>query len=881
MRVLFAAVVLSCVPQATAQYSMWHALDPMPVVCDRLPMPNPLPTGMTAAEWPTKQEFPVLIKVDNGMRADYPHMVTFLRTKKTALSITFDIKDNSGVLIMPSTTVQLLDATSGFTNTASCACTGSNLGVDVAFYGSSYGTNCSAWDSASCTAWFPEVTPGEWCCTPWCYVPKECPDAYVSEVYPGLYWSYQGACGDVPHTSPCPYSPPDPCECINVDATSQFAASVTEFGAGYGSTCKTWAYDDCSDKYEVVGPWCCEQWCWVKEECSTSVASDIWPELFWSTNKCVSEPEKVATCPYRNSTGVTTSTVGDACACLGTSPPDLTAGRRRYGKEFPVAYGTMCSAWDAADCAGYFPNDKHDIWCCETWCYVDRACPSAQESWLFSGYYFSYDACPQNGTALAGCAYSDACKPTGANTGLDAAALTKYGADYGKSCKAWDATKCKEWYEGTDRWSASGSKDWCCDSWAYVNESCPIVNKSSVVDTLFFSSGICPKDGDAGDYKADTAECAAQTSRRLEGEESGSSEEHLSSPGEDEIHGRRLASRRRSSSSGSSPRRRAPSTPPRRRAPAPPRRRASPATPPRRRRGPPAPSRRRRTPPPGPPPPQDVRRRRTEAGDTSLRRRTQSVSGNSHSTDTTPRRRSDIKGDVRRRETSYGYTSQNQLQNNYGSTMPAQTSYGYSGTGPKQNSKVPMMMAGGLGLAGGAVLGVGSYYAYQRMSRNNWGGNYNDRSYCTRPGSSYQMRCSDCAQRYGNQCVQQNQCYTGGSGCQYRMPTQTQRDDVMKAGFVPSEHAPPFVVSITAMSGTGYSKADICLGEQPDNGGFDDAWEKASEFDVGVFVTLTEMESLDPPPTYETVSAGYTAGTNWLVGILIIVHFLVGRRVRM
>ena len=35
------------------------------------------------------------------------------------------------------------------------------------------------------------------------------------------------------------------------------------------------------------------------------------------------------------------------------------------------------------------------------------------------------------------------CKPLGTNEGVD---TLKYGADYGTSCKAWDASRCREWW---------------------------------------------------------------------------------------------------------------------------------------------------------------------------------------------------------------------------------------------------------------------------------------------------------------------------------------------------------------------------------------------------------------------------------------------------
>ena len=32
-------------------------------------------------------------------------------------------------------------------------------------------------------------------------------------------------------------------------------------------------------------------------------------------------------------------------------------------------------------------------WCCDSWCYVNEACPIAKKSWLGIGFYFSYETC--------------------------------------------------------------------------------------------------------------------------------------------------------------------------------------------------------------------------------------------------------------------------------------------------------------------------------------------------------------------------------------------------------------------------------------------------------------------------------------------------------
>jgi len=61
------------------------------------------------------------------------------------------------------------------TLSAGCKCTGSNLGIDTAKHGTSFGTSCAAWEDGTHpenTHACPEYTSdvGFWCCRPWCYI---------------------------------------------------------------------------------------------------------------------------------------------------------------------------------------------------------------------------------------------------------------------------------------------------------------------------------------------------------------------------------------------------------------------------------------------------------------------------------------------------------------------------------------------------------------------------------------------------------------------------------------------------------------------------------------------------------------------------------------
>lgn len=212
--------------------------------------------------------------------------------------------------------------------------------------------------------------------------------------------------------------------------------------------------------------------------------------------------------------------------------------------------------------------------------------------------------------------------------------------------------------------------------------------------------------------------------------------------------------------------------------------------------------------------------------------------------------------------------------------MPQQQSYGYTGQGVKKQSKVPMMMAAGAGLAAGAVIGAGSYYAYQQMSRGNWYGDHRDRSWCEPndvPGQT--MLCDDCNRKYWNDCRPISGCYQSRGSCSYTIPEDTVRDDVMTAGFVPGDSPSPWTVTITSITGPGdtWTQDAICPADQPDTNNFDDTWTKASSVNIGLYMTLTEMDPMDPQvepqaPEQNTntntntnqdldASAGYRSGT--------------------
>jgi hypothetical protein len=231
-----------------------------------------------------------------------------------------------------------------------------------------------------------------------------------------------------------------------------------------------------------------------------------------------------------------------------------------------------------------------------------------------------------------------------------------------------------------------------------------------------------------------------------------------------------------------------------------------------------------------------------------------------------------------------GYSSKQGLQNNYAGNVPQQTNYGYSGSGVKKNSAVPMLMAGGAGVVAGGLIGAGGYYAYSRMSKKNYQGDYRDRSWC-RPNQAPErtMLCFDCQQEYGNlnQCESLDDCYGGGAACSYTMPGDTLRDDILLSGFVPDQFKSPFKITITNITGNDYKEADICPGTDAIPNQIGASWRKAVSVEQSLFLTLTEMTALDVNAQGNVIASARHASIG-LVHLLLLVFALgrfFGRRV--
>mmetsp|Transcript_10514 Transcript_10514/g.23160 ORF Transcript_10514/g.23160 Transcript_10514/m.23160 type:complete len:296 (-) Transcript_10514:39-926(-) len=92
----------------------------------------------------------------------------------------------------------------------------------------------------------------------------------------------------------------DPCAC-----TGDNVGVEQKYGDDYGKECRAWDKDQCGEwwGYEKTGPWCCQEWCYVRETCKGSQPSQIAAGLHYlyadSPNSgCRTDTEDAQTCPY-------------------------------------------------------------------------------------------------------------------------------------------------------------------------------------------------------------------------------------------------------------------------------------------------------------------------------------------------------------------------------------------------------------------------------------------------------------------------------------------------------------------------------------------------------------------------------------------------------
>jgi len=198
----------------------------------------------------------------------------------------------------------------------------------------------------------------------------------------------------------------------------------------------------------------------------------------------------------------------------------------------------------------------------------------------------------------------------------------------------------------------------------------------------------------------------------------------------------------------------------------------------------------------------------------------------------------------------YDYTNKATMQQNYGGKMPQKASYGFSGKGAvKKNSKVKMAMMAGGALLGGAVVGAGAYYAYQRYKGDSDAAG--QQSWCERHGTFYD--CEGCRAKYGNtECKEDADCFAGG--CSYYLADELNRDDLMATAFVPSLYKPPFYIRVSEIAGSGLTQADL----KCDNASLElmkANYSTPMSFKPLLYVTLTALDQLE-----DALPAGASSG---------------------
>ncbi|CAJ1355436.1 unnamed protein product [Effrenium voratum] len=862
----------------------WHMVDVAQVVC-----PKPTTSDPNAPAFP---DYNLGIEYTSAMDENAPHIVTFIRSSQQAMTLKFRIEDYNGEQVVPETTITLNELSSTVPST--CKCTNPTIPASVSStFGANYGTQCQAWDNANCGDLWGNVSLGAWCCRPWCYASSDCPDAYQSQALPGQYFSY-AACNSFSPTSPCTWTAVaqqnDPCTCKNKGGIFSDIMK-SKFALSYGSECGSWDMQTCATNYrpDQVDLWCCSSWCYVDKECPSAIASlndGMEGILYWSDNVCQDDAALMVQCPYKPQPN---NTNASACECLNETLPDSYLLEKGVNLSLHMGFGAQCAPHDAFLCDTMYPTADHDMWCCHSWCYVAETCPTARASTIWPGHFWSEENCTLDPEVVSACPFSSACECRGA---LPAGVLSSsFAANYGGACGAWDSVDCKAtWGSDVDSdWDTSANHEWCCDSWCYVNESCPIAKKSWLGVGYYWSYETCDDSNATYDEASDTCTTAAhrrRVARRLELEEDADADEEEIGAAPRQLAGRRRSSsswsssssRRRASSSSSfssyssfssssyrrrspptsstSPRRRSFSAPsgwsPRRRAPVSPRRRDI----------------RRRAPPPPVPAPINTRRRST------------SLNGQTYVT--TPRRRS-TSSTLRRRRTipvqPYGYSSRPQIMNNYGGTMPYQTSYGYSGYGayqPGTQQNVAMYAAGGA--VGGAVVGAGAMYAYNNMYGDAYGvhrrryiNSYSNMDWCmvTAAGSRNGafMECRRCYDLYGfSYCPSARSCNTA-SGCAYTAPQSFNRDDLAATGFLPKSYTFPLRVIFTSITGQGVDTdpvTGICPPQTAAQADLIAQFNKTMSFKPDLFLVLTKQNTLREAGACDTDTTTKCTSSCWI-----------------
>jgi len=213
--------------------------------------------------------------------------------------------------------------------------------------------------------------------------------------------------------------------------------SKVYYPANYGSSCHAWdTITDPECKKTLPPAYCSTRWCFVDPQCEKPDTQKTWrfpgSELYYSYEACGSfDPFSSYKCHKHDSRQeCTTDLKGEAyrkngpscewnvaansshaehvcqperCKCNGDFL-SVTEGDEKMGD-----YGSMCFSWDQKKCKEWQhePGAKMGIWCCQSWCYVDASCPSAQVSVSKPGLYYSYVACKDNLNELQQCPWRE------------------------------------------------------------------------------------------------------------------------------------------------------------------------------------------------------------------------------------------------------------------------------------------------------------------------------------------------------------------------------------------------------------------------------------------------------------------------------------------
>lgn len=285
-------------------------------------------------------------------------------------------------------------------------------------------------------------------------------------------------------------APAATCACLAPSLPTSVAAT---FGANYGSQCGAWDSDNCALWWgtPTVGDWCCKPWCFASSSCPDAFESDLVPGAYISYSACSSTPQ-VTPCPW-----TAVAQQADPCACQNVDKI-LNASLQNVDKSlnasllqlYGAGYGSQCKAWDSGTCAR--DNDPWSLgsWCCESWCYVSAACPSAQYSYargMNNTLPWSSARCISDPQTVAQCPMAtpeQLCQCL--NVTMPSAQLPAGAAsDFGQRCKVHNSNLCQQ---GANRGI------WCCLPWCWVSANCPFRYESSDWPGRYYSTIACDPD---------------------------------------------------------------------------------------------------------------------------------------------------------------------------------------------------------------------------------------------------------------------------------------------------------------------------------------------------------------------------------------------------